>query len=298
MKVINSDVSILEQKPGIEGMFKHIERIGRLSHKSENRIKDETYIDFISLMKKLGHYAVFDMGTVYLSVPFFHFKTIFKLLKHYPYTKAIISGFNLNITTTYRVILQENLESEMEKYWKDPTPHSHYWRLTSKWICSRFVANQIIRHASLRPIQESMRYCNYANSKLGGEITYIIPSWAMDILGDDNKLQGQEAWDKIISMSGAAKLRDLGWKLSENEYLKEINEFKMKPEDARGCLPHDTKTELYLCGYKQDWYKKTDTQEKTGFFTLRSDSSTQKDTRILSRKLEELFYAKNYDELL
>ena len=49
MKVIDSNVEILEQQPGIVGMFKHIERVARTAYHTESSITDDSYIKFCDI---------------------------------------------------------------------------------------------------------------------------------------------------------------------------------------------------------------------------------------------------------
>lgn len=306
MKLIKSSVDVLEQEPGIEGMFKHIEKIGRLSHKSEDKITEISYENFIKLMKNCGHYAVFNMGTVYLKVSIFKLGILKKLLKHHPFTKICINKLSAYITTDYRVILQENLEKEMYEYWCEPTIF-HYRKATAHFICSRAISHELVRHASLRPMQESTRYCNYSKDKFNKELTFIIPEWIYklrdelsetvdSLTGEDRKwlldLDGEDLWYSLCTMDRTIASRSDLLKKIEDQYLFEIStneSYKLRPEDARGILPHDLKTELYMCGYLKDWKYRPKTKERTGFFYLRSDNSAHPDVRILSQKLEKIF---------
>ncbi len=313
MKIIKSSVDVLEQKPGIIGMFKHMEIIGRLSHKSENRITEDSYINFIDMMKRVGHWAVFNMGTVYLKFPIFNIRMIWKLLKHHPFAKFKLRWFNIYATTDYRVILQEDIEDKMEKYWCEPTKY-HHLKVTAHFICSRATSHELVRHASLRPLQESTRYCNYSKDKFGSEITYILPQWVYKVrdligntidplTGEDRKyildLDGQELWNELCCYDRTVASRDKKLKEAEEEYLWETSteeSYKLRPEDARGGLPHDLKTELYMCGFLKDWcVRPKKTNERTGFFFLRSDQSAHPDVRVLSQELENIFKKKGYE---
>ena len=312
MRIINSSVDVLEQEPGIIGMFKHIEIIGRLSHKSEDKITDNSYINFIDLMKKVGHYAVFNMGTVYLKFPMYNIGLFVKLLKHHPFARFKLHNFMIYATTDYRVIVQEDIEKEMEKYWCDPTEY-HHRKVTAHFICSRAISHELVRHASLRPLQESTRYCNYIMDKFGSEITYILPQWIYKVrdligntidplTGEDRKwilsLDGQELWNTLCVYDRTVSGRDKILRECEEEYLWEITtdeSYRLRPEDARGSLPHDLKTELYMCGFLKDWCMKPKTRERTGFFFLRSDNSAHPDVRVLSQRLEEIFKEKGYE---
>ena len=64
---------------------------------------------------------------------------------------------------------------------------------------------------------------------------------------------------------------------------------KLLPEEARGILPNDTKTELIMTGYKEDWFYEPpkDSPEKAGFFFLRCAPDAQADIRVLSEDLKE-----------
>ena len=37
MKVVESSVDLLEQGPGIDGLYAHMETVGRISHRSESK---------------------------------------------------------------------------------------------------------------------------------------------------------------------------------------------------------------------------------------------------------------------
>ena len=47
MKIINPNVEILEQLPGIEGIYKQIEKAGRTCYKSEDNITDYSAKKFV-----------------------------------------------------------------------------------------------------------------------------------------------------------------------------------------------------------------------------------------------------------
>lgn len=69
MKVIEPKVEIWEQPKGIEGIYKQIERVGRVCYKSEDHITADSAKPFVERMIASKHYAMLEHGTVYLSVP-------------------------------------------------------------------------------------------------------------------------------------------------------------------------------------------------------------------------------------
>ena len=68
MKLINSSFEIIEQKPGLEGVYKQIELAGRTCYKSESNITEDSAKAFVDRMIKSGHGAMLEHGTVYLSL--------------------------------------------------------------------------------------------------------------------------------------------------------------------------------------------------------------------------------------
>ena len=68
MKLIKPSFSIIEQQAGLEGVHKQIERVGRVSHKSEDRITENSAKTFVERMMKMKHLSTCEFGTVYLKI--------------------------------------------------------------------------------------------------------------------------------------------------------------------------------------------------------------------------------------
>lgn len=75
MRLIKQNFEILEQQPGIEGMYKQIELAGRTCYKSEDKITENSAKEFVDRMIKSGHGAMLEHGAVYLRIPI-------KILQH------------------------------------------------------------------------------------------------------------------------------------------------------------------------------------------------------------------------
>ena len=69
MRLINSDLEILEQQPGLDGIYKIIEQAGRTCYRSEDKITEDSAKAFVDRMIKSGHGAMLEHGTVYLTIP-------------------------------------------------------------------------------------------------------------------------------------------------------------------------------------------------------------------------------------
>lgn len=192
MKLIKPSFEIWEQPTGLEGVYKQIERVGRVCYKSEDKITEDSAKPFVDRMTKSGHGAMLEHGTVYLE---FHVKDpsevgeeeyhnqqseLNKLISRYANNKYSIIKVNhyydtVFITTNYRVLIENNWLKDL-KYICEPTVF-HEKRVTVHFVCDRGVSHEFVRHRVMSFAQESTRYCNYSKDKFGNELTFIIPCW-------------------------------------------------------------------------------------------------------------------------
>lgn len=319
MKVIDSSVGIIVQNPGIEGMKRHIEKCARICYRSEGNITKDSYVKFLGMLYSRGHWNALSLGTVYMKIPVSDSEVIEKLCKTGPFTRWNTFKNYIKLTTNYRIICQLGLEAEMEKYWVEPDD-DFYKRVTADFICSRSTSHQLVRHRAFCMLQESQRYCNYSkDNKFKDGLIFILPSWAYrlrDMLGVTfNKYtgesregllntSGENLWNKLKEENHPlVQARSRYWETCEAEYNYEVTgkfgDLKINPEDARGVLCNDVKTELCLCGYIEDWmYEPSeDSKEKAGFFYLRTAKDAQEDIRLLALSLKEQFEIRGYDKM-
>lgn len=83
MRLIKPNVEIIEQQPGLEGMYKQIELAGRTCYKSEDKITPDSAVAFVDRMIKSGHGAMLEHGTVYLKIPIEEYEKNYKN-KYFP----------------------------------------------------------------------------------------------------------------------------------------------------------------------------------------------------------------------
>ena len=83
MKLINPSFEIWEQEPGLEGIYKAIERAGRVCYKSEDKITEDSAKGFVERMIKSKHGSVLEQGTVYLRIPIEEYEKNYKN-KYFP----------------------------------------------------------------------------------------------------------------------------------------------------------------------------------------------------------------------
>ena len=70
MKLCKPLFEIWEQSAGLEGVYKQIERVGRVCYKSEDKITEDSAKPFVDRMIKSGHGAMLEHGTVYLKITY------------------------------------------------------------------------------------------------------------------------------------------------------------------------------------------------------------------------------------
>lgn len=159
MKLIKPYFEIIEQEPGLEGIYKQIELAGRTCYKSEDKITPDSAKGFVDRMIKSGHGAMLEHGTVYLKVPVNIDIAPDFLDDVATWTKCKLVQENTGnwwaITTNYRRIIECNYLDHL-KYICEPTEY-HEKRITVKFICDRGVSHELVRHRVFSFAQESTR---------------------------------------------------------------------------------------------------------------------------------------------
>lgn len=117
--------------------------------------------------------------------------------------------------------------------------------LTVRFTTNRGVTHEIVRHRLASFSQESTRYVNY--EKKG--VVYIRPEWcSADVLGEWNEYEPDHPED-----FDPAEYRWLGAMVGiERTYLGLLRLGK-RPEQARGVLPNDLKTEIVVSANAREW---------------------------------------------
>lgn len=298
MKLINSSVIVKEQESGIDGVYKQIEWAGRHCYKSLDKITENSAKEFVDRMIKLGHGAMLEHGTIYLTLDG-EDPNLSKIQSN-PHTKVNLvpyevlteSNYTISykayITTNLRVLVENNLK-ELLCYQVEPTEH-HEKRITAKFICDRGVSHEFVRHRVFSFAQESQRYCNYNKDKFNNELTFIKPTWLNIPTGDYTYWDGD--WCDIDNMkiqlpSDNGIADNFLWCLNNAgmQYRLLINK-GLKPQEARAILPNATKTELVMTGFENDWEH---------FFELRCSGAAHPDARKLADELKSLMNVKNIE---
>ena len=108
-----------------------------------------------------------------------------------------------------------------------------HYNITVRFICNRGFTHELVRHRIAAYSQESTRYCNYTKDKFGSEITVIKP---FEI---EEGTKEFELWKSAMENA-------------EKSYMA-MMENGSKPENARGVLPIDIKTEIVITTNIREW---------------------------------------------
>jgi thymidylate synthase (FAD) len=277
MKLIKPSFEILEQLPGLEGMYKQIELAGRTCYKSEDKITEDSAKEFVDRMIKSGHGAMLEHGTVYLSLDMTSREQYFKYCYN-KFSKANSTGsaeystWRGFVTTNLRVLVENDWMEDLQ-YLCEPTEF-HEKRHTVKFICDRGVSHEFVRHRVFSFAQESTRYCNYSKDKFGNEITFVFPIWM-----DEELLKSYGSYHTVARSNTPESIFIAGLNNAEKDYLSLVN-MGWKAQEARAILPNALKTELVMTGFESDWKH---------FFELRCPGSAHPQARELAIPLQEKF---------
>ena len=146
--------------------------------------------------------------------------------------------------------------------------------LSVKFICSRGVSHEIVRHRLFSFAQESTRYCNYSKGKFGGECTFIVPpdqDWSVntDEYHDSEEFGFVDNGTRVYWYNALLT--------AEADYLF-LLEAGWTPQQARDVLPNALKTEIVVTGNYREWRH---------FFKLRCDEKAHPHIRLLAKDLLE-----------
>ena len=253
MKLIKQKAELLPWEPGIEGVYKAIERAGRTCYKSEDKITEGSAKPFVGRMIASNHLAMLEHGTVYLTKEVDYTSSDYLGLENKyesnKYTKVSYDGGMIYITTNLRVLVENNWLDDL-KYLCDPTEF-HEMRYSFRLTTSIGVTRELNRHRVHSIAEQSTRYCNYSKNKFGNELTFTKPSWfdrqvAITINGkyipaDAKGDFTQEEARLIESLSNA-----------EESYIYLIK-CGWQPQQAREVLPLCTASEIVHTAFASDW---------------------------------------------
>ena len=164
MKLIKPYFEIWEQPTGLEGVYKQIEKVGRVCYKSEDKITEDSAKPFVNRMIKSGHGAMLEHGTVYLFCPTEEYVDSNGDVQYYnPLEKYQNNNYSALVDSNEGIYVTTNLHVRVENGWMgdlqylcEPTEFLEK-RITVHFVCDRGVSHEFVRHRVFSFAQESTR---------------------------------------------------------------------------------------------------------------------------------------------
>ncbi|MBM9537965.1 FAD-dependent thymidylate synthase [Desulfobulbus alkaliphilus] len=113
-----------------------------------------------------------------------------------------------------------------------PRQCARHRHLAVKFIVSRAVTHELVRHRPCAFLQESQRYCRYSADKFGNEVTFIKPIFF------DEQSKEYTIWKQSMAEM-------------EQQYLRLLQ--TSTPQAARTVLPNSCKTEIITYANLMQW---------------------------------------------
>lgn len=299
MRLIKPKVELINQEPGVEGLFKHMELCARTCYKSEDKITEDSAKKFINnVIIARGHTAMLEHGTVYLKIPYGimydtgYFSNEAIANKYIDNSYSIVQNSQIYdywcVTSNYRVLLQNGWLDDLQ-YLCEPTEW-HVRRVTVRFICDMGVAREFCRHRLFSFAQESTRYCNYSKAKFGKELNCIIPCWYKNMFeGSSYNIELCHTYD--LTISEGLSQTEAAWIQAmceaESAYFGLLTEGE-PAQQARNVLPLALKTELIMTGTVEQWIE---------FLKLRCANDAHPQARELAIELRDRLLLDDYIDI-
>lgn len=302
MRINNPSFEIWDQEPGLDGIYRQIERVGRVCYKSEDHQTADSARPFVERMIKNEHYAMLEHGSVFLTISLegndkLSAEEREQKANNYisnRFSRVVIAGGKAFVSTNLRVLAENGWLDDLA-FLTEPTDH-HERRVTVHFTTQIAITREFNRHRADSMAEQSTRYCNYSKAKFGNEITVNLPTWVKQQMMDSN--WARQISGGTLTISGHDFL-ELGRKVvdgsatdldnwvfanlaTEKSYMNLIAAGR-KPQEARVVLPLDTNTELVHTAFISDWKH---------FFDLRALGTTgapHPDAKALAMPLYEEF---------
>ena len=284
MNFILPSFEIIEQKPGLQGLYEAAELPGRICYGSQDKITEGSAEVFVERLMKSDHGAPLEHATVYLKARHkYDFYSNIELedcgsvlddYRYNQYSKYYDDGDYVYVTTNLRVMFENGWLEDLQ-YLCEPTIH-HERRVMVRFTIDRFTGEEYLRHRKASFNRESTRYINFSKEKFGGgSIRFITPTWLQDKkeeIDERNSHYTMIDYCKgiIDYIDGETELDDIFvWMFSlqaaEWSYNELTKTFGWQAQQARTVLPCAINSPLIKTAFISDWIH---------FFNLRALGTT------------------------
>lgn len=283
---------IWNQEPGIDGIYRQVERAGRVCYKSEDHCTAESARPFVERMIKSQHTAMLEHATVYLLYRDGETASAeqggdaagetWQRYERNKFSKVTTVDGCHYVTTNLRVLAENQWLADLD-HLTEPLAH-HERRVTVHFTTQIATTREFNRHRANSMAEQSTRYCNYSKDKFGNEISINIPEWVR-VLSVEEPIQIDflELAKKVTEGQADDYENWLFANLAAERAYMNLIALGRKPQEARAILPLDTNTELIHTAFVSDWKH---------FFDLRAQGTTgapHPDAKVLALPLYEEF---------
>lgn len=283
---------IWNQEPGIDGIYRQVERAGRVCYKSEDHCTAESARPFVERMIKSDHTAMLEHATVYLLYRDGETASAeqggdaageaWQRYERNKFSKvSTVDGCHY-VTTNLRVLAENQWLADLD-HLTEPLAH-HERRVTVHFTTQIATTREFNRHRANSMAEQSTRYCNYSKDKFGNEISINIPEWVRALsVEEPAQINFLELAKKVTEGQADDYENWLFANLAAERAYMNLIALGRKPQEARAILPLDTNTELIHTAFVSDWKH---------FFDLRAQGTTgapHPDAKVLALPLYDEF---------
>ena len=283
---------IWNQEPGIDGIYRQVERAGRVCYKSEDHCTAESARPFVERMIKSQHTAMLEHATVYLLYRDGETASAeqggdatgetWQRYERNKFSKVTTVDGCHYVTTNLRVLAENQWLADLD-HLTEPLAH-HERRVTVHFTTQIATTREFNRHRANSMAEQSTRYCNYSKDKFGNEISINIPEWVRALsVEEPAQIDFLELAKKVTEGQADDYENWLFANLAAERAYMNLIALGRKPQEARAILPLDTNTELIHTAFVSDWKH---------FFDLRAQGTTgapHPDAKVLALPLYDEF---------
>lgn len=283
---------IWNQEPGIDGIYRQVERAGRVCYKSEDHCTAESARPFVERMIKSDHTAMLEHATVYLLYRDGETASAeqggdaageaWQRYERNKFSKVTTVDGCHYVTTNLRVLAENQWLADLD-HLTEPLAH-HERRVTVHFTTQIATTREFNRHRANSMAEQSTRYCNYSKDKFGNEISINIPEWVRALsVEEPAQIDFLELAKKVTEGQADDYENWLFANLAAERAYMNLIAAGRKPQEARAILPLDTNTELIHTAFVSDWKH---------FFDLRAQGTTgapHPDAKVLALPLYDEF---------
>lgn len=283
---------IWNQEPGMDGIYRQVERAGRVCYKSEDHCTAESARPFVERMIKSDHTAMLEHATVYLLYRDGETASAeqggdatgetWQRYERNKFSKVTTVDGCHYVTTNLRVLAENQWLADLD-HLTEPLAH-HERRVTVHFTTQIATTREFNRHRANSMAEQSTRYCNYSKDKFGNEISINIPEWVRALsVEEPAQIDFLELAKKVTEGQADDYENWLFANLAAERAYMNLIALGRKPQEARAILPLDTNTELIHTAFVSDWKH---------FFDLRAQGTTgapHPDAKVLALPLYDEF---------